>query len=327
MQLIFYINFYIILIHYIKGDYKLSGYIFSSNQIPMMKLPSAVADRFLPIASAAQLKVILCLFRFENMALTPEDIAKQCNINVSDVPEAIDFWIKNGLIIRRGSSLLLSGVVSEQPQTLPRYNADSILERKTSDTEFAYLIDEVQRALGKTVNHNDMSVIYAMYDHLGFSVELVLQIISYCMSNGKSNFRYIEKVALEWHDRGIDTFEKAEKLIRTLEQRARTETAVAVYFGIDGRALSKKEKEYIENWTTALGMSIEMIKQAFEICIDKKGKLSFAYINAILADWFKKGYKTIDDIEERADNNVVGNIKSYSTNEVEQEIIKRLAGE
>lgn len=309
------------------GVSDLAGYIFSTNQIPMMQLPKSVADRFLPVASGAQLKVILCLFRFENMALTPEDIAKQCNVSESDVTEAIDFWIKNGLLIRRGANLVLSGVASEQPQTLPRYNPESILERKTTDGEFSYLVDEVQRTLGKTVNHNDMSVIFAMYDHLGFSVDLVLQIIGYCMSNGKTNFRYIEKVALDWHDRGIDTFDKAEKLIKTLEIRARLETAVSVYFGIDNRALSKKEKEYIENWTVVLGMSLEMIKQAYELCIDKKGKISFAYINAILADWYKKGFKTLSDITEEKTQKELGNDKSYDTNEVEQEILKRLAGE
>ena len=60
----------------------MSGYIFSSNQIPMMQVPKSVADRFLPLATGAQIKVILCLIRFEDMALTLEDISKQCNLDV-----------------------------------------------------------------------------------------------------------------------------------------------------------------------------------------------------------------------------------------------------
>lgn len=306
----------------------MAGYIFSTNQIPMMQLPKAVADRFLPIATGAQIKVILCLFRFENVAMSIEEISKQCNLAQNDVSDAIDFWVKSGLLIKRGSSLVLSGAVTEQPQTLPRYNPETILEHKNADSEFSFLVDEIQRTLGKTLNHSDMSVVTAMYDYLGFSVELVLQIISYCMSNGKTNFRYIEKIAVDWHDRGIDTFEKAEKLIKTLETRARTENAVSVYFGIDNRALSKKEREYIENWTETLGMSLEMIKEAFEVCIDKKSKLSFAYINGILADWFKKGYKYVSDITDaKDDKKPLGSVKSYNTDEVELEIIKRLAGE
>ncbi len=304
----------------------MAGYIFNSNQIPMMQVPKSVADRFLPLATGAQIKVILCLIRFEDMALTLEDISKQCNLDISDVQDAIEFWIKNGVLIRRGSSLILSGVSSVQSETLPRYNPESILERKNEDNEFSYLLDEIQRVVGKTVNHNDASVVFAMYDHLGFSTDLVLQIVNYCISSGKTNFRYIEKVALDWYDRGIDSFEKAEALIKNLEKKNKTETAVAVYFGIEGRALSKKEKEFIENWISALGMSIEMIKQAYEVCIDKKSKLSFAYINGILTDWFKKGYRTVEDIDQ-TNQSVQQGEKSFVTDDIENEIIKRLAGE
>ena len=60
----------------------MSGFIFNSNQIPMMQVPRAVADRFLSQATGAQIKVLLCLIRFEDMALGIEDIAKQCSVGV-----------------------------------------------------------------------------------------------------------------------------------------------------------------------------------------------------------------------------------------------------
>ncbi|MBQ8605273.1 MAG: DnaD domain protein [Clostridia bacterium] len=304
----------------------MAGYIFNSNQIPMMLVPKSVADRFLNVASGAQIKVLLCLIRFEDMALTVEDISKHCNLDVSDVSDAIDFWIKNGMLVRRGASLSLGGVCSVQPNDLPRYNPESILERKNDDKEFSFLLDEVQRLLGKTVNHNDASVVFAMYDHLGLSSDLILLIINYCITNGKTNFRYIEKIALDWYDRGVDSFEKAETLIKALEKKSRAESAIAVYFGLEGRALSKKEKEYIENWVSAMGMSLEMIKEAYEICIDKKAKLSFSYINGILTDWFKKGYKTVADIDDSKPA-VQAVEKSFDTDDIENEILQRLAGE
>ena len=302
----------------------MAGYIFNSNQIPMLHVPKSIVTRFLPIATGSQIKVILCLIGFEDMALTVEDIAKQCNLAADDVVDALEFWIKNEVLVRHGSTLTLAGVATEQPMTLPRYNPDSILERKTSDDGFSYLLDEVQRILGKTLNHNDASVVFAMYDHLGFSTDLVLHIVNYCYSIGKTNFRYIERIALDWYDRGVDTFEKAEALIRLLEKKKLAETAVSVYFGLEGRALSKKEKEYIENWTQTLGMSLEMIKQAYEVCIDSKTKLSFAYINGILTDWFKKGYKQIGDI---SNDKPKSEPESFVIDDIEQEIIKRMAGE
>ena len=303
----------------------MAGYIFSTNQIPMMSLPQAVADRFLGIATGAQIKVILCLFRFQDMPLTKEEMAKQCNISVEDAADAVEFWVKSGLIIRRGANLVLSSAVTEQPQTLPRYQPDIILEKKTEDMNFSYLLDEVQRVLGKTINENDASVILAMYDYMGMSADLVLQIINYCASIGKINFRYIERVAVDWYDRGIDSFEKAETLIRNLERKERAETAISTYFGISSRALSKKEKEFIDSWINGFGMSLEMIKNAYEVCIDKKTKLSFAYINAILADWYKKGFKRVSDIKE--EKAPVGQTKSYDNDEVRRTLLEQFMGD
>lgn len=303
----------------------MAGYIFSTNQIPMMSLPQAVADRFLGIATGGQIKVILCLFRFQDMPLTKAEMAKQCNITEEDVADAIEFWIKSGLIIRRGANLTLSSVATEQPQTLPRYEPENILEKKTEDINFSYLVDEVQRVLGKTVNHNDASVILAMYDHMGMSPDLILQIINYCTSIGKTNFRYIEKVAVDWYDRGIDSFEKAETLIRNLERKERAETAISTYFGISSRALSKKEKEFIDSWINGFGMSLEMIKNAYEICIDKKAKLSFSYINGIIADWYKKGFKRVSDIKENTSSGA--QTKSYDDDEISRALLEQFMGE
>lgn len=291
----------------------------------MMSVPRALADRFLGIATGAQIKVALCLFAFEDMPLTKEDIARQCNIAVEDVADAIDFWVKSGLIIRRGANLVLSGSVSEQPQTLPRYNPDAILELKNEDEGFSYLLDEVQRVLGKSVNHNDASVITAMYNHMGMSPELILQLINYCISIGKTNFRYIERVSCDWFDRGIDTFEKAETLIRNLERKARAETAISSYFGIEGRALSKKEKEYIDVWVNSFGMSMDMIKHAYEICIDKKAKLVFSYINAILADWHKKGFKKVSDIQDTKPD--TASRSSFDSSELDRALMEQFVGD
>lgn len=304
----------------------MAGYIFNSNQTPTLHIPKIITDKFLKDATGAQIKVILCLIAFESMPMTVENIASCCNLAKDDVSDAISFWIKNEILIRRGASLILASNTSVQAQNLPRYNAESLLEKKTEDKSFSFLVDEVQRIIGKTLNHTDISVVLAMYDHLNFSTELILMIINYCISNQKTSFRYIEKIALDWFDRGIDTFEKAELLIKNLEKKARIETSVAAYFGIDNRALSKKEQEYIETWYGTFKMSVDMIRHAYEICIDKKAKLSFSYINAILADWFKKGYKTVADIEDN-DSSAPKNIKSFDTDEVEKELLKRLVGE
>ena len=39
-----------------------------------------------------------------------------------------------------------------------------------------------------------------------------------------------------------------------------------------------------------------MLKAAYDICVDKKTKLSFAYVAKILESWHAAGYKTPADV-------------------------------
>ncbi len=272
------------------------AFYFESGRPPVLQIPMVLADSYLAIATGAQIKVILCLIRFEGMPLTEEAIAKHCHLDIADVKNAISFWVEQKILLRRGSTLCLQAPEMIQQAQLPQYTPDEILDKTKEDEKFGQLVEAAQGILSKMFNHNDLNILIGIYDNLGFSNELIMQLLSFCAASGKKSFRYIEKVAIDWHDRGIDTFEKAEAYISYLEQLARDERRVAAAFGIEGRALSKKEKEFIAIWREQMGLSMELLEEAYNICVDKKGKLSFPYINGILSDWHQKGYKTVAQI-------------------------------
>ncbi len=274
------------------------AFYFESGRPPMLQIPMALADSYLSIATGAQIKVILCLIRFEGMPLTEQAIAEHCRLDIEDVKSAIKFWVDQRVLTRRGSTLCLQSVEAVQKAELPTYTTEEILELTEQDPDFKSILEAAQGALGKIFNRHDASALYGLYDNLGFSGDLILQLLGFCAANGKTGFRYIEKVALDWHDRGIDSFEKADSYIRHLEKLARDEHRVAAAFGIENRALSKKEKEFIAAWREGMNFSLSMIEAAYDICVDSKGKLSFPYINGILSDWHKKGYQTVEDIEQ-----------------------------
>ena len=273
-------------------------FYFETGTPPQMLIPQALADGYLNIATGAQLKVMLCLLRFAGMPLDEEGIAKHCAIDVDEVKSAIKFWVDQKMLTRRGSTLCLQAPETVQQVKLPIYTGAEILELKERDGDFAQILEETQGILGKVLGHNDASILYGIYDYLGFNADLIMQLLGFCAGSGKTGFRYIERVAMDWHDRGIDTFEKAENYIRYVEQTASDEHKVAAMFGIEGRALSKKEKEYILAWREDMAFRFDMIEAAYNICVDNKGKLSFPYINGILKDWANRGVKTPEDIEK-----------------------------
>ena len=128
------------------------------------------------------------------MALGIEDIAKQCSVGSADVKDAVDFLGKKRLCLSAAARLLFLN----RPQASRRRRFRAIIpkvywSKRQTMRALPIFLDEIQRILGKSVNHNDASVVFAMYDHLGFSADLILQIINYCVKGGKTNFRYIEK--------------------------------------------------------------------------------------------------------------------------------------
>ena len=298
---------------------------FESGRLVPMVIPQLIADSYLSIATGAQIKVFLCLSRFEGMPLTEEMIAAHCALSTDEVKAAIKFWVDQKLLCRRGSTLTLQSHAPELLQSvkLPTYTPAEILERKETDSDFATLLEEVERLLGKVFNHNDISILYGIYDNLGFGSDLTLQLIGFCAGAGKTGFRYIERVALDWHDRGIDTFDKAEAYIRHLEMLRSSEFQIAKMFGLGERALSKKEKEYIEAWVDEMQFSMDMIEAAYEACVDTKGKMSFSYINGILKDWHQKGYKKPEDIQ-KAPQKAAPDKKGYDLSAFERAAIAKL---
>ncbi len=297
-------------------------YQFEETRMQSVAVPTRVVDSLLGIATGAQLKVLLFLLRYDKMAHDGAEIARFCNLAEEDVDRAIDFWIKERVFVKEHGKLhLVSGVKTVLSKELPRVQPTIILEETSKD--FRNMVEEVQRVTGKPVNSTMISLFYNMTENLNFSPEMVVQLVAYCNSIGKWTYRYLETVAVAWHDEGIDSFEKAEEKIRQLEQMRSLEKELARAFGIT-TAFSANQKEYIAAWS-ALGLSAELMVEAYNRCMDNKGKMSFPYMNTILKDWAQKGYKKVSQIDA-APALSTGNTKHKGLSELELLGIGKIQG-
>lgn len=297
-------------------------YQFEETRMQSIAVPTRVVDGLLGIATGAQLKVLLFLMRFDKLAHEAGEIAKFCNIPEEDVESAIDFWVKERIFVKeQGKLRLVGGTKTIQTKELPRVQPTIILEETSKD--FRDLIGEIQRLCGKPMNSLMISLFYNMAENLHFSPEMIVQLAAYCNSIGKFSYRYMEAVAAGWYDEGIDTFEKAEEKIRALEESRALETRLAKTFGIR-TAFSPKQKETIAGWT-ALGLSEELIIEAYNRCMDRKNQMSFPYMNKILEDWASRGYKRVRDIEEQTKVDT-GRQQHEGLSELERIAIERMQG-
>ena len=63
------------------------------------------------------------------------------------------------------------------------------------------------------------------------------------------------------------------------------------------RRLTARENEYVAKWAAAEA-DIELIMNAYERTVDATGKVSFPYMNKIIAEWTANGVKTSAEADE-----------------------------
>ncbi len=270
-------------------------YQFEETRMVTVDIPIRVVDGLLSIATGAQLKVLLFFLRYSKMAHDVESVARMCNIKPEEVEPAIQFWVKeNILTLEHGKLRLVSATKTVLPKEFKKMAPTIILEEAGED--FKGMIAEIQRITGKVLNQTFLQTFYAMAEELHFSPEMIVQLAAYCNSIDKFNSRYLEKVSIDWHDDGITSFEQANEKIRELEEYRKLENRLKRAFGI-ATNFSAKQRETIAGWV-GMGLSEELILEAYNRCMDSKGKMVFNYINTILEKWHKAGYKKVADIRD-----------------------------
>ncbi len=256
-----------------------------------MSLPIKFIDEYLPKADPVYVVVYLYAYRFLSQGMgVPEvvEVAQSLGIKVRDVEDAVSYWA------RLGFNLGSKNAVKTLHKSI--YTPTEISRTTENDKKLKWLFDEVQTVLGKFLSSSDMQTIFWIYDYLGLGPQVIMMIISYAKKHDKTNMRYIEKMAFDWAEHGVDTVRKAERHLAKLDESQSYEYHIKKLFGVKDRDFTPSEKAAIEAWRTTLSPSDELLLAAFDINISRNGKLSVKYIYGILKSWAEKGINTADQI-------------------------------
>ena len=83
------------------------------------------------------------------------------------------------------------------------------------------LVYLAEKYIGKTLSVRELESLCYISDNLHFSFDLIDYLIQYCVSRGKRDFRYIEKVAVSWAEKGITTVKDAQQEEAAASRRKR----------------------------------------------------------------------------------------------------------
>ncbi len=267
-------------------------------------------DKYMCDANGSFVKVYLYCLRFAHSegTLSIAKIASLLNMIQSDVISALKYWDSVGVLKLQKNDKndysieLLSNF--ENKETQPTYQesvaaANSGINKKLLPNQPSYSRSDLTTAmqgnekinqlfniagqmLNKTLNTNDMHYIYMFYDYLKFPPEVIFILLEYCISIGKSNMRYIEKVALSWADNEINTQSKAQAFIRMRNKENEFIKKYKTMFKVVGRDFTDSEIALIKSWVNEYKLTDEQILCAYETTVMNTGKIALKYMDTVI---------------------------------------------
>lgn len=174
------------------------------------------------------------------------------------------------------------------------YTLDEIDQfRKNPDISELFFV--VETYMKHPLTQNDTNTLLYWHEELHFSTELIVYLLEYCISKGHSSMRYLDKVALGWHEKGITTVVQAKEDAAIHSQAY---YGVMKALGITGRNLIESETSYIKKWTKEFGFDLPLIQEACSRTIAATHQPSFEYTDSILTSWHKNQVHTRADVEK-----------------------------
>ncbi len=261
-----------------------------------IRVPQAACDKLIMSGNSVYLAVYmfaLSQFYKGKTDITNGFIADSLHINIIDVVNAFLYCSSEGLVkIHNFLSVadaefdveICFDVCSNKTLSdfKPNYRTGEISKRIKEDSKLSQMYKIVSGLLGKTLSSADIEVLYSMYDYYRLPAEVIVVMIEYFVSRGISTMRKLEKEAQKWSENRVDTVAKAKKHIKKREELLSYAGLVKRIIGATERKLTTKELEFISRWQSELLATREQIKEAYEITVDKTGKLTFGYMNKVL---------------------------------------------
>ena len=121
-----------------------------------------------------------------------------------------------------GSSPAGSSPVGSSPAVpSSRYSDAASVEAFKSSAKRAQLLFVIEQYIGKPLAPAEIETVYYISEQLHFSDSLIDYLLQYCIDRGKKDFRYIEKVAVNWAENGITTPKQAERAVSSFGKNKR----------------------------------------------------------------------------------------------------------
>ncbi len=280
-------------------------------QVSVTVVSNEFIDRYMAAANGEYVKVYLYVLRHQHEQLDLVQIADALNHTEADIRRALSYWEKTGVLktkdreqeqlrqetVRVSEAVAVSAETDnnrQEKKVRPVYSQDEV-NKLASDEEFTQLLYIAQKYLNKVFTPRECEVYAYLYAGLGMSFELLEYLTEHCVQSGHNSIRYLETVALSWHEKGLRTVEEAKAYSTGFTKDS---FAVMKAFGLTDRRPGESEKDMIQKWFSVYGFTKDVVLEACNRTMSTIHSPSFRYADKILEQWQKAGVKSLNDVSK-----------------------------
>lgn len=233
-------------------------------------------------------------------------IAKALRLSEEDVKKALMYFEEAGLIKREGGDLVFlslkeklygndvggtghvcsasygdnaTGLGEERPKSRHILDNEAIKE----------LFSAVQMETGKFLTTTETDAILGWLQDYGASHDIIAKAYRYCVTKGKTNYKYVGTVVKDWTSRGFYTAEDVEACLKEEDKRHYTYGRIMKSLGFH-RIVTEEERRIIDVWLDEMNCTMDQILNA---CGKTSGisNPNIRYVNAVLKNMAEEEHK------------------------------------
>ncbi|MBP2023475.1 DnaD/phage-associated family protein [Clostridium punense] len=278
--------------------------MFKNKTLDYTPVSNVFIDKYMAKARGEYVKVYLLGLKYcisGELGANSSLIASTLSLLETDVVNAWNYWHDEGIVKMSSIDnmgnfyiefLNLTNIQEEGGKNLN-------LLRELDNSSVKGMLQDIEKLIGRPLSPKEMTSYLGWQKDFNFSPELILLLIQYCVSKGKNDYRYIEKIAMAWHDSNIKDIEGAQSFIKRHEDKWIKIRKILTYLGIKNADIMKPQEEILEKWLSVYKFPIDVIYKACDICFERLNRADFKYIDGILNSWFKDNIKSLEDIEKK----------------------------
>lgn len=282
----------------------MSTFMFKNKTLDYTPVSNVFIDKYMAKARGEYVKVYLLGLKYcisGELGANSSLIASTLSLLETDVVNAWNYWHDEGIVKMSSIDnmgnfyiefLNLTNIQEEGGKNLN-------LLRELDNSSVKGMLQDIEKLIGRPLSPKEMTSYLGWQKDYNFSPELILLLIQYCVSKGKNDYRYIEKIAMAWHDSNIKDIEGAQSFIKRHEDKWIKIRKILTYLGIKNADIMKPQEEILEKWLSVYKFPIDVIYKACDICFERLNRADFKYIDGILNSWFKDNIKSLEDIEKK----------------------------